>query len=617
MRRFLHLALFVFLLSLTGTLPWHNDVQTSAAPLDLTRGPTVNLLNESSVTLIWDTPTATQTQVRYSTDPGFGSFTQTPLNSTLVTNHRVEISSGLLSNTTYYYRVGDGTDWSDTFEFTTAPAGDEPFTFLVYGDHRPSGGIEVPPSLTQLIDVMIPQHPRFIISNGDHIMGDNSAAWPYYVAETDRLHCNATYWVSMGNHDQPETQNMAYWFEWANEETRAYYSFDYGNSHFIVLDAYDTGANNVLGPVQRAWLENDLASTNAKHRFVICHPPFFPTGGHTGDSMDVNITERDALWQLFEDNYVEAVFVAHEHYYHRLQVGTIPQITSGGGGAPLRDALYFDNFATEVYHKLWHFVRVDVNGDEVTYTAIDINNTIIDTFSTVSVLTQRPTVTDIMHTPSHPQHTDSVVISATATSGSPINSVTCKYKLTTESGYSSAPMTVVSGSQYSTDLGNFADQQQFYYYIEVNDTAGAMYQSRLHSFSVDEIGPTVSFTAPSAGEVLSGTLIVVAHGEDAIGIAYIEVYLDGALKVNVTAVDAPWTWDTTTVPDGTYELKAIAYDLGGNSAETTILVTVANEGSLPPLPIIPLAIGGVTVLVVVVLVVVFVRRRKALKIPQE
>ncbi len=615
MRRFLHLALFVFLLSLVGTLPWHNSLPTSAASLDLTRGPTVNLLNESSVTLMWDTPTTTQTQVMYSTDPGFGSFTQTPLNSTLVTNHRVEISSGLLANTKYYYQVGDGTDWSDTFEFTTAPTGDEPFTFLIYGDHRPTGGIEVPASLSQLIDVMIPHHPRFIISSGDHIMGDNSAAWPHYAAETDRLSCNATYWVAMGNHDQPETQNMANWFEWPNEETRAYYSFDYGNCHFTVLDAYDTGVNNVLGPVQRAWLENDLASTTAKHRFVICHPPFFPTGPHAGDSMDVNITERDALWQLFEDNCVEIVFVAHEHFYHRLQVGTIPQITSGAGGAPLYNALYFNNFATEVFHKAWHFVRVDVNGDEIAYTVIDINNTIIDTFSTVSVLTQRPTVTNIRHTPSHPQHTDTVGISATATSGSPISSVTCKYRLATVADYSSVPMTVVSGSQYSADLGSFADQQQFYYYIEVNDTAGAMYQSRLRSFSIDEIGPTVAFTSPSAGEVLTGTLIVVAHGEDAVGIAYIEVYLDGALKVNVTAVDAPWTWVTTTMPDGTYELKAIAYDVGGNSAETTILVTVANEVSIPTFPIIPVAIGSVTIIIVViVLLVVIIRRRKALKI---
>jgi len=604
--------LLVVIISLVGIrFDYGKYITSTATPIEFTRGPTVNLLNSSSVTLVWDSATPTQTQVRYSTDSTFSSFTETPLNSTLVTHHRVVISSGLLPYTRYYYRVGDGTDWSAICEFTTAPTGDEPFTFLIYGDHRPVSGVDPPPELGQLIDLMITNHPNFVISGGDHIRGDDAAAWPEYVAETDRIHCNASYWVVMGNHDQPETDNMAIWFEWPNEERGAYYSFDYGNAHFVILNPYEADIVHPDVDPQIIWLGNDLAATTAKHRFVICHLPFFPTGPHIGSCVDVNVTFRDEMWQLFEDCNVEAVFVSHEHFYYRLQVGTIPQITTGGGGAPLYEARLFNAFATEVYESACHFVRVDVNGDDVHYTVIDISNTTIDTFTSKSVLSPRPSVSAITHEPSYPLHTDPVSINATVTSGAPITSVTCKYRLSTENTYTAASMGLVDGDQYAVDMGPFADQQRFYYYIEVNDTAGAVYQSFLYSFAIDEVSPTVSFTQPADGAILSGMCTVKAHGEDAVGISHIEIYLDDVLVFNTTLADGNWVWDTRTVSDGIYTLKAIAYDWGDNMAETSILVTVANAGGLQTLPVIPIAIGVVISVVIIVAVIVILRRQKS------
>ncbi|MFW9935791.1 MAG: fibronectin type III domain-containing protein [Candidatus Thorarchaeota archaeon] len=604
--------LLVVVLSLAGMrLDYGNFFISTATPLEFTRGPTVNLLNSSSVTLIWDTTTPTQTQVRYSTDPTFSSYTETTLNSTLVTHHRVVVSSGLLPNTRYYYCVGDGTEWSVICEFTTAPTGDEPFTFLIYGDHRPVNGIDPPEELGELIDVMITHHPQFVISGGDHIFGTDAAAWPKYVAETDRIHCNATYWVVMGNHDQPETDNMATWFEWPHEERGAYYSFDYGNAHFVIVNPYEVDLDHPDIDPQTIWLENDLAATTAKHRFVICHLPFFPTGPHIGSCMDYNVTYRDELWQLFEECNVEAVFVSHEHFYYRLQVGTIPQITTGGGGAPLYNALLFNTFATEVYKKACHFIRVDVNGDEVAYTVIDKSNTTIDTFTTTSSLSPRPSVSAITHTLSHPL---TASITATVTPGVPIVSVTCKYRLTTETTYTPASMTLVDGNQYAVDMGPLADQQRYYYYIEVNDTAEAVYQSVLYSFAFDETPPTVSFLSPDAGAILHGNCTVMVHGEDAFGISHIEIYLNDSLVFNTSAVDANWVWNTTTALDGKYTLKAIAYDRTGNTAETSILVFVVNEVDLPPpppLPVIPIAIGIVISVVVIVVVIVIRKRQKA------
>jgi phosphodiesterase/alkaline phosphatase D-like protein len=40
----------------------------------------------------------------------------------------------LQPGTVYAYRVGDGTNWSEWFQFRTAAAKDEPFSFIYFGD---------------------------------------------------------------------------------------------------------------------------------------------------------------------------------------------------------------------------------------------------------------------------------------------------------------------------------------------------------------------------------------------------------------------------------------------------------------------------------------------------
>lgn len=44
--------------------------------------------------------------------------------------------------------------------------------------------------------------------------------------------------------------------------TEAYYSFDYGDIHFICLDSFET--SRATGGAMLTWLQNDLASTNQK-----------------------------------------------------------------------------------------------------------------------------------------------------------------------------------------------------------------------------------------------------------------------------------------------------------------------------------------------------------------
>ena len=47
--------------------------------------------------------------------------------------HTIEFT-GLLPDTLYTYRVGDGLNWSEYFHFKTASTAPEPFTFIYFGN---------------------------------------------------------------------------------------------------------------------------------------------------------------------------------------------------------------------------------------------------------------------------------------------------------------------------------------------------------------------------------------------------------------------------------------------------------------------------------------------------
>ena len=149
------------------------------------------------------------------------------------------------------------------------------------------------------------------------------------------------------------------------EETT--YSWDYGNAHFISLNVYwdgtsDTGSSGDIGPDLYAWLAADLADNDKPATFVFGHEPAFPENRHVGDSLDQYPTNRDAFWQLLEDNGVTAYFCGHTHYYSKRLgdvdgEGSVWQINPAAAG-----------FSSETADM---FVNVTVGQTEVVVSAYD------------------------------------------------------------------------------------------------------------------------------------------------------------------------------------------------------------------------------------------------------
>ena len=94
----------------------------------------------------------------------------------------------------------------------------------------------------------------------------------------------------------------------------------------------------------------------------------------------------------------------------------------------------------------------------------------------------------------------------------------------------------------------------------------------------DTTPPTVSVSAPASNSTVSGTVTVSASAADNVGVSKVEFYVNGALKSTGTTSPFSYSWNTTSVANGSYTLTAKAYDAAGNVGQSgNVAVTVSNS----------------------------------------
>ena len=123
------------------------------------------------------------------------------------------------------------------------------------------------------------------------------------------------------------------------EETT--YSFDWNNSHFVVLNQYfdgksDVGTDGDIVPELLAWLENDLASNTKPIIFVSGHEPLIPMPDmdngkirHQGNSLDQYPNRAHSFYQLLMKYNVTAYICGHTHCTSISKINGLWQIDAG------------------------------------------------------------------------------------------------------------------------------------------------------------------------------------------------------------------------------------------------------------------------------------------------
>ena len=86
----------------------------------------------------------------------------------------------------------------------------------------------------------------------------------------------------------------------------------------------------------------------------------------------------------------------------------------------------------------------------------------------------------------------------------------------------------------------------------------------------------VRIVNPTNGETLHGTVTILAEVQDKEGIAQVEFFANDKLLKSFTSSPYEYAWNTYSVSDGTYTLKARATNLSGNKSSKSINVIVNN-----------------------------------------
>ncbi len=282
--------------------------------------------------------------------------------------------AGLKPNTRYEYEIA-GSEVKGSFKTPPSPTDSTPFQFLLYGDTRTRHDVH----RRVMAEILKQPIPDFVLQSGDMVEdGNDNSLWPiFFDIEKDLLR-QTVFYPSLGNHER----NTNYFRDFFQHDP-SYYSFDWGNGHFIVIDSDIANVSasqrerDAFWAEQTRWLEDDLAThQDADFRFVIAHhPPFTAVARRQGDNPHMT-----ALVPMFEKFHVSAALFGHDHnYQHYLQNG-IHYIISGGGGAPLYDVSKPPEGITQKVISIENFVMVSVNGKTAHVKAVDIDGNTLEEF---------------------------------------------------------------------------------------------------------------------------------------------------------------------------------------------------------------------------------------------
>lgn len=135
----------------------------------------------------------------------------------------------------------------------------------------------------------------------------------------------------------------------------------------------------------------------------------------------------------------------------------------------------------------------------------------------------------------------------------------------------------IESMMYSTavDLGT-AGKDPVFGYGRV-DAGAAMRAAMAYVNPVDATAPVAAIAAPLGSSSVSGQVAVNVNASDNVGVARVELKVNGTVVAVDSAAPYSFNWDSTGSPNGMANLVAVAYDAAGNAGSSaTVAVNVAN-----------------------------------------
>lgn len=192
----------------------------------------------------------------------------------------------------------------------------------------------------------------------------------------DSYFSSIPYYITFGFHDIECGFSCAN--QWTNiffnkplKETTLYSSFDYENTHFVLLSD-DYPLRKSAEKKQLDWLNKDLSENTQENIIVFMHVPpvtFFKESAKDCHDMSCSEPNRSQLVSILERHSVDLVISGHEHLFDHKTVNRIDYVLSGNAtGSKPR---YKNTLAGK------NFIQVFVSKRSITLRALQENGELI------------------------------------------------------------------------------------------------------------------------------------------------------------------------------------------------------------------------------------------------
>jgi hypothetical protein len=306
----------------------------------LIRGPYLQMGTQTSLVIRWRTDTPTASKVSFGTSLNYSTA---KTDFTPKTEHEVVLNN-LTPNTKYFYAIGNAQNQfqgdANNFFYTLPPDNTtQKIRFLALGDCGWSSETQVKVKTEFLkYSENKPFHLALLLGDNAYSVGNDEEYQTGFFNPYQELLKKTILYPALGNHDYYSLmyENGQYKGTYFNVFTNptqgeiggvpsaseAYYSYNYGNIHFIVLDSYGTEENqtkrlyDTLSP-QVQWLKKDLAANKKKWTIAYWHHPPYGKADYDTDKVEELSLIRENLLRILERNGVDLVLCGHAHVYER------------------------------------------------------------------------------------------------------------------------------------------------------------------------------------------------------------------------------------------------------------------------------------------------------------
>lgn len=310
----------------------------TAQTAKLTRGPYLQTVTPTGITVRWRTSQPTNSVVKFGA--AAGQLGQTVTDANLVTDHVVTLK-GLTAATRYYYAVGSSAGdvagpAADQFFTTAPPAGStKPVRIWALGDFG-IGSDRQRATLNAFVQATQTRPADAWIWLGDNAYNggyDNEYQQWVFDIYPNQLK-TLPFWPAPGNHDYHDDINAFnipyYAITTTPKQAEAggtpsnspsYYSADYGPVHLVALDSYgnEGGKSRLYDTTgtQIQWLKRDLSANKLPWVIVYWHHPPYTKGSHNSDTESELVKIRQTVNPILERYNVDLALFGHSHVYER------------------------------------------------------------------------------------------------------------------------------------------------------------------------------------------------------------------------------------------------------------------------------------------------------------